>query len=154
MQPLLCFRERRQKLGKIYVISAGSYSDYTVYGATTDPDRANDMKLKITAWCHDEAVIEEYEDGVFENERIDSIIPTTYYRVHLYNYTDPIIQSYVANSDLKPTVHEIPQCNNAPQDRNRRHVVISNICADNEKQAFKIACDKVAEYQAQRNLII
>jgi len=33
---------------KIYVITCGEYSDYQVCAATTDPERAEDMRRKIS----------------------------------------------------------------------------------------------------------
>lgn len=74
-------------MGKIYVITAGDYSDYQIYGVTTDPVRAEDMRKKVScrAGYHGEnGKIEEFEDGVFPNGTDwDGIHPMEYWRVDM-----------------------------------------------------------------------
>ena len=148
---------------KIYVITAGSYSCYGIYGVTTDPERAEDMRRKVDAWNHENsASIEEYEDGVFENDQLDHIVPCEYWNVSLTPGMAPIAYKRLDGPNLVMTVtdrvHKGDWKQPAPGRAYRRECwkvyYVSNIKADSEEQAVKIAIDEASKYRAKREGII
>lgn len=58
-------------MAKVYVITAGSYSDYHICAVTLDPQKAEVLAKFYTEHGYDEAGIEEYEAD-YEYDRIDS----------------------------------------------------------------------------------
>lgn len=147
-------------MSKIYVITAGEYSDYQIYGVTTNPERAEAMRKIVDAHFrgHGDAMIEEFEDGVFEDERMSTIVPTEYYRVWLRTGSDEIkAHPYYgeANADLKVTrwpyrdVEDIIRNGYSIREVGTEYFV-TGIRADSEEQAIKIAVDKVTKYMVEK----
>ena len=148
---------------KIYVITSGDYSDYRICGVTTDYERAKEM-LKIVsadvpAW--EDPIIEEFEDGVFEEERMNSIVPKEYWRVYLYSNKPPELRKYTAD-ELKEKISVSVSMVKGPWEFKENgypmreifyEYTISGIVAEDEEHALKIATDKIAEYKAQKENI-
>lgn len=147
-------------MSKIYVITAGDYSDYTIYGVTTDPVRAKDMRDKLDAYfgSRETVKIEEYEDGKFENESIDSYIPTKYYRVEaktgsneiiVFDYMDNGFQSIHVSSYMETGPWEISP-NGVPRREVYTRYIVKGIKAEDEEHAVKIAIDEITKYRVQK----
>ena len=132
---------------KIYVITAGSYSDYQIYGVTTDPDRAEDMRRKVS--CHagftgDEAEIEIYEDGKFPEDsyrNFDKTVPVRYWFVEIGLITGEVMRSFEFWDDSGKQI-ECSQSRNL----NEKGTIVKNIVADTEAEAIKIAMDTRTKY--------
>lgn len=143
----------------IYVITAGSYSDYRIYGVTTDPERAEDMKQKVTAWCrYDTAKIEEYEDGVFDNSLIDDIQPHQYWKVTLYPGRPITPISYMDKAGYPLQVYEERHKGSWKQNERGfygREVtqcyIVDHIEAEDEEHAAKIAIDEATKRRARND---
>lgn len=148
-------------MSKIYVITAGEYSDYQVYGTTTDPERAEIMKKIVDAHLGTlgDAEIEEYEDGIFEDERLSTIVPVEYWRVYLKTGSSEVT-AYKISADRGKTmeIHEWPFRGKWEYDRNRmcpvREVgteyLVTYIRADSEEEAIKIAVDQIMKYRVEK----
>lgn len=143
---------------KIYVITYGYYSDYSIYGVTTNYERAVDMRDKVNAWNHtNNAEIEEYEDGVFSNDNLDHLVPCTYWRVTLVPGEVPRTMHYTDNQNLGMHIGD-HVCNsgwkgNWEKGYKRKcwkEYTVENIRAETEEQAIKIAIDNVTQYRAKR----
>lgn len=147
-------------MSKIYVITAGDYSDYQIYGATTDPERAEAMRKIVDADLgrYGDAIIEEYGDGVFEDERLLTIIPTEYYRIVLRTGSDEAsAYKYCGNANEPINVESWPWHGDWVRNKNgypKREVGtvyrVSGIRADSEEKALKIAVDKVIKYRVEK----
>ena len=147
-------------MSKIYVITAGDYSDYTIYGVTTDPVRAKDMRDKLDAYfgSKETVEIEEYEDGKFENESIDSYIPTKYYRVTARTGSDEVmVYDYMDNdrqvmnvSLYKGTGPWEISPNGVPIREVYTQYIVKGIKAEDEEHAVKIAIDEITKYRVEK----
>lgn len=128
---------------KIYVVTKGSYSDYHIITATTDPEKAKKIAEKFTdKW--DDAKVEEYENS-------DIYLKNLWYvvfeangevkHVHLERsafYYDANDEEYIGRIRCNP------------------HLGLSNgawihVFADDEEGAIKIAAEKRAEFLAKKN---
>ena len=76
---------------KVYVVTSGSYSDYTIQKIFTDKAKAEEYK----EWLEDSNAIEEYETE-------DDLVVNKYYRV-LINYTK------YNNKDTAPSIRVTKQ---------------------------------------------
>jgi hypothetical protein len=156
-------KERWDIVSKIYIITCGCYSDYSIYGATTDPHRAEDMRKKVSAGAHDEAYIEEYEDGVFPDiyEKYENYEPIQYWCVTFKSNKEyPEAYSYIAKHKSVKVVtssQEKGPCEfrmNLPPRYEIYNVYrVDCIVAKDKDHAIKIAADTLAEYRAQEEII-
>ena len=120
---------------KIYVITAGYYSDYHIISATTDYEKAVALKEKFTTrW--DEARIEEYADADFKLQKIWKIHFSPSGNVWDVDYCGSAWQ--FENIDLNNVTSTL-------EGRLRVDVV-----ADDEETAVKIAAEKRAQYLAEK----
>jgi len=120
---------------KIYVITAGCYSDYHICAATTDKDKAERLKVLFEN-SYGGSEIEEYEDGAF-----DSILSGKYkpYSV-LFEQNGSICS--VKNADIEYFVEEVYL------PRYGRGVV--RCLARDEEHAKKVAIDRYAKAKAEQ----
>ena len=58
-------------MAKVYVITAGSYSDYHICAVSLDPQKAEVLAKFYTEHGYDQAGVEEYEAD-YEYDRIES----------------------------------------------------------------------------------
>ena len=147
-------------MSKIFVITAGEYSDYTVYGATTEPERAEEMRKIVDAHIkgHGDAQIEEYEDGIFDSECLNTIVPAEYWRVEVRTGLDEASVSRYSG-DQGETVRTSSISWKGPWEKDgrgypRREIVtqytVSGISACDKEHAFKIAMDEIAGYRVKK----
>ena len=135
-------------MSKIYVITAGDYSDYQIYGATTNPERAEVMRKIVDAHLggYGDAIIEEYEDGVFEDERMSTIVPTEYYRIRLKTGSDKAVVWVYCGDANEPIAVDSWSWNGDVGTEYR----VKGIRADSEEKALKIAVDEVTKYRVKK----
>lgn len=153
-------------MGKIYVITAGSYSDYHICGATTDYDRAVDMVSKLRrlgGYVTKDAEIEAFDDGVFAGNYgpLDKIEPADYWEVELRTgtkeatirrYSAPKGQVvYVSCREGKGPWEEF---NGYPRREKFTIYTVNSITAPDKEHAFKIACDEIAKYRANEEKLV
>lgn len=137
---------------KIYVITAGSYSDYQVYGATTDPDRAEDMRRKVS--CHagytgDEAEIKVFEDGMFPSNswcsKFDETVPVKYWLVEIRLKSGDIRGVFEFWDDAGKQI----ECSESNKGTSEAGTNVKYIIAEDEEHAIKIAKDCRAKFLEQ-----
>ncbi len=120
---------------KVYVITKGAYSDYSIYGVALDKKRAETLR-KFISDKYDEGMIEEYDTDTFEPLHAGKKPYEIYYRnngtrhCHLMTY-----DLYAFNSKVR-------------KDRAGGYTV--NVWATDEYHALKIADDKLAEYKYRK----
>lgn len=126
---------------KVYVITRGIYSDYTIMGVTLDQTKAKKMEKVFSDSMYD-AVIEEYETDDF-----DWIEKPMWY-VCFYRDREPSVFRDVYMFCMKnPRVKEV----HYPSSTQEYTVYIQ---ADDEKHALKVAEDELAIYKAQKAGIV
>lgn len=129
---------------KIYIVTRGEYSDYSILAAFLDKAKAEAFAKKCKRFDGDNEVsIEEYEEGVpFDFETLNVYAVRFYYdgshdiaKKELYNVYDfqrPL-----------PSV-------TAPNSKFVRHKYFVTVAATDEEHAFKIACDALAKWKAEQ----
>lgn len=129
---------------KIYIVTRGEYSDYSILAAFLDKAKAKAFVKKCKRFDDDDEVkIEEYEEGVpFDFETMNVYAIRFYYdgshdiaKKELYNVYDfqrPL--PYVT----------------APNSKFVRHKYLVTVAAKDEDHAFKIACDALAKWKAEK----
>lgn len=123
-------------MAKVYVITAGSYSDYHICAVTLDPQKANMLEKFYDKVEWDDAGIEEYD--------IDS-----YYDRIASGYT-----MYLVQFDRAGEAHWIRD-NRNPEDENiyetcNGYYVNVTVWAKDKESAIKIAAEKRAKYLAEK----
>lgn len=136
----------------IYVITAGDYSDYKIYGVTTNKERAEDMRKKVscnTGYTGDEANIEEFEDGVFPADSywayFDKTVPVKYWFIE-FKFTGELVRAFEFWEDSGKQIKFI-DINRGRSDAGH---VIKYIVASDKEHAIKIARDERAKILAKR----
>lgn len=121
-------------MAKVYVITAGSYSDYHICAVSLDPQKAKVLAKFYTEHGYDQAGVEEY-DADYEYDRIESGC-----------------QMYIVTFDEQGYVEYI-----APDGALTRENVFSwwggvkaVVWAKDAKAAVKIAAEKRAMYLAEK----
>lgn len=136
---------------KIYIVTSGEYSDYSILAAFLDETKAevfvekyNRGRVDKQGVCHyGEAIIEEYEDGIpFDFETMNL------YAVRFYHDgSHDIVKKELCN------VYDFQRpfpCIAAPNSTFTRHKYIVEVAAKDEEHAFKIACDALAKWKAEK----
>lgn len=133
----------------IYVITYGSYSDYHICAATTNKDRAEQLKL-IFSDQYEPAQIEEFEDGKILDVNEENVV-YPWLVILRKNYMQGsqinvvrVTQYAYEQRDNKPFVTQTLRTNN---DNNFSLRV--DVLADDKDHAIKIAYDKFAEWMAE-----
>lgn len=139
---------------KIYVVTGGDYDYPMNYGATTDFERALEMRMKVAAMMHCEAgiEIETFEDGVFDNSELENISPCQYWKVCLY-YDKPPIASiswgqYGQTMSIGRIIVKEPWKKNERGYFGRKCYYayeVNYIVADDKETAIQIATDAVVK---------
>lgn len=128
---------------KIYVVTKGSYSDYHIITATTDPEKAKKIAEKFTdKW--DDAKVEEYEDS-------DIYLKNLWYVVFEAN-------GEVRHVRLERSAFYYDANDEEYVGRIRYNTYLGHpngtwihVFADDEEGAIKIAAEKRAEFLAKKN---
>lgn len=130
---------------KIYIVTCGEYSDYCILAAFLDKAKAEAFAQKYNRGDqqYDEARIEEYEDGVpFDFETMNV------YAVRFYDDgSHDIIKKELYNVyDFQRPLPSVT----APNSTFVRHKYFVTVAAKDEEHAFKIACDALAKWKAEK----
>jgi hypothetical protein len=120
---------------KVYVITKGSYSDYSIYGVAVDKEKAEIMK-KYFSDKDEQACIEEYDTDVFEPLHVGKKPYSIYYRMDGSRYCTLIKYGLYA---FNPKVR-----------KNKAGGYSICVWATDEYHALKIADDKIAEYKYRK----
>ena len=130
---------------KIYVITAGEYSDYHICAVTTDKERAEFLK-KWYFRSNGDVEIEEYTDG-------EPDVPTTADLVPIYVITctekgdinQHFIGRYVERNEMPS-----PKFGFFRYYQNGQEYFRGELTAEDEEHAIKIVKDKRAKMLAER----
>lgn len=119
----------------IYVITSGEYSDYHICAVATTESRAEELR-KMYSNNYSQAEIEEYEENVPSDSWYHPV--SIQYWEFLFDEkgNKRYVRQYWDEPNLPLKIYGTSQ------------IRINNIIADDESHAFKIACDKRAEYLA------
>lgn len=132
---------------KIYIVTCGEYSDYYVLAAFLDKSKAESFVKKYNRpdGYYDRAEIEEYEEGVPFDFNSHDI-----YEVRFYEGTDRVPD--VTKTELNDSFwyQNIPRvvAPSSPYISSWSHLV--TVAAKDEEHAFKIACDTLAKWKAEK----
>lgn len=120
---------------KVYVITKGAYSDYSIYGVTVNPYHAEEMR-KYFSDEYEEARIEEYDTDdykpIHEGKTQYCVYFTNDGKAHCYK---PYCVYEKANNRII---------------KERNGVYRIYLWAVDEDHALKIAADKLAEYKYRK----
>lgn len=119
---------------KIYIVTAGEYSDYHIVAVTRDKDKAETIKKLYQSEAYsDDAEVEEWEDDViidkpiYQVEQNSTEINVSREKMH----SEGSLNQVYFNKWFKPTYTVYVQ-------------------ADDEEHAKKIAFDLIAKYKAEK----
>lgn len=118
-------------MGKLYAITAGSYSDYHIITLCSDKEKAYKISLLYNA------EVEEFEDGKnldTENMIFEVVFDDDYKYMNCW-------QCFVNPDEIK--------LNEVTSDGNLYKNYTVYVAAKNKEQALKIACDNLTEYKAR-----
>lgn len=120
---------------KVYVITKGSYSDYSIYGVALDKKHAEALRKYISN-DYEEAEIGEYDTDTFEPLNVGKKPYSIYYRKDGSRYLKLMTYDLYA---FNPKVRK---------DRGGGYSMC--VWAIDEDHALKIADDKLAEYKYKK----
>lgn len=121
---------------KVYVITKGEYSDYHICAVSVDKEKAK-MLQKVYSTSYEEADIEEFDTDEEEERLKYNNVYSCWY--HKSDYSVNVSEScgdYFRPDDLKV--------------EKTRYGLYTNVLADTEEEALKIASDKFAKYRAEQ----
>ena len=123
-------------IDKVYVITAGSYSDYHICAVTLDPQKAKTLRKFYNKTEMDGADVEEY-DADFCYDRIASG-----YEMYLVQF-DQTGNAHWIRKNITPDGENIySTCNG--------YYINVTVWAKDEESAIKIAAEKRAKYLAEK----
>lgn len=134
---------------KVYVVTAGEYSDYQIVGVATTKEMADVIVAKHNLYDgYDEARIEEYDTDVYEPLRTNDQWSawknfneqTNQWEIECErnNYVSEEVNNVIVNYDGHGKPYSY-------------YVVVYAV---NEESAIKIASEKFAEYQAMEEGLV
>mgnify|MGYP006958204456 CR=1 FL=1 len=130
---------------KIYIVTRGEYGDYSILAVFLDKAKAKAFVKKCKRFdCDDEVKIEEFEEGVpFDFETLN-VYAIRFY----YDGTHDIAKKELYNVyDFQRTLPSVT----APDSKFVRHKYFVTVAAKDEEHAFKIACDALAKWKAEKD---
>ena len=129
-------------MNTVYVITKGSYSDYHICAVASTQERAEQLR-KMYSGYSEAANIEEYGIDIPSDEYYNEN-PTLYWEVILKQDGNLIyIQTYYDKPNQSVTIKE-------GRWNWQGSFIVSNIQADTQEKAMKIAYDKRAQYLAEK----
>lgn len=127
---------------KVYVITAGEYSDYEIYGVAVDKTIAQQIADRVNKFWSDEseiANIEEYDTDSWMEIIATGNMYEVYKRVGAGGRLDVYESKYDINSSYKDR--------NKVKKLYRNREIMVTVVARDEEHAKKIAADLFAEYE-------
>ena len=132
-------------MAKLYAITQGYYSDYTIVSLCSDKETAEKVKAKINSMkgeYDDECCIEEYEDGKFcLGENVCGWLV-------IFDKDGNVLS--VEQADFTEGVKGLTYGQRGYNGKTFQKVFIQTVAPD-EQSAIKIAAEKRAMYLAQEN---
>lgn len=129
---------------KLYAITRGCYSDYTIIALTTDKARAEQLR-KMHSKNYDEAQIETFEDGIPN----DWYTPHRFWRIYLSeDGSEFSVEEYWDEESYDDTCAIETSLSNGLMGYR-----IENITADSRDKALKIARDRRAAHIVRKNML-
>ena len=132
---------------KIYIVTIGEYSDYGILAAFLDKSKAEAFTQKYNRGHgtehYDEARIEEFEDGIpFDFETMNV------YAVRFYDDgSHDIVKKELYNIyDFQQTLPRVTISDTTFFS----YKYFVTVAAKDENHAFKIACDALAKWKAEK----
>jgi len=131
---------------KIYVITAGSYSDYHVCGVATTPEMAEKLRnyYSNSVWDSN-ANIEIYDSDQYEQAVDFAARGYHLYKVSKYLNDNEITTFERDHYDESIEINNVKYCRAASIYNQERYEVW--VYAKTEEYAKKIGCDLIAQYQ-------
>lgn len=131
----------------IYIITKGSYSEYHICAATTDKDRAENLKILFSD-SYDDAEIEEFEDGVSGVDESNVVRP---WRVQIskHNKTGEITRYANQYTEILNPGQVFEKKIYFNSDSYNSTSLVMYTMADDEEHAIKIATDEWAKQVAE-----
>lgn len=125
---------------KVYVITCGEYSSYTICAITLDKAQAELLKIRYSdKW--DEACIEEYDTDDYKIEVSNDYKPI--WNVEFWSHNNEITRCYkVSHNNVKHGEIDVSKW------LNETHVFVE---AKDEEHAKKIATDIYMKWLAEQN---
>lgn len=130
---------------KIYVITAGEYSDYHICAVTTDPDRAEKLRKHYYSEGYEGAEIEEFIDGDPEAGDCKNLRPVWNVWMEAQRVWHAAVEKYT-NGQRR---NEFELVNPKYICCNTSTVFRAKIDVETKEQALKIAQDKFAKMMAE-----
>lgn len=121
-------------MAKVYVITAGCYSDYHICAVSLDPQKAEVLAKFYTEHGYDEAGVEEYEAD-YEYDRIESGC-----KMHIVTFDEQGNVEHIEH-DSAPMSEDVFSWGRS---------VKAVVWAKDAKAAVKIAAEKRAMYMAEK----
>ena len=130
---------------KIYIVTCGEYSDYCILAVFLDKTKAEAFAQRYNRGDqqYDEARIEEYEDGVPFDFETMNVYAVRFYDDGSYDIVKKELHNIYDFQRALPSV-------TAPNSTFVRHKYIVTVAAKDEEHAFKIACDALAKWKAEK----
>lgn len=133
---------------KIYIITCGEYSDYSILAAFLDKTKAEAFAQKYNRgidYDPDKAEVEEYEEGVPFDFNTQDI-----YEVRFYYDKDKgpdVTKTELSDSFMYQNIPRVvmPRVNVYSS-----WAYLVTVAAKDEEHAFKIACDTLAKWKAEK----
>lgn len=126
---------------KVYLITTGSYSDYTVRAVTESKERAITLQALFSKY-DDDADIEEF---VLDEARPDK---RRRYSVKLFNGMPRVVGFDPTPGNDAPTVGRLIRISGNRKSENE--IIYIDVLALDEDHALKIAEDEYAKYKAEK----
>lgn len=126
---------------KVYVITKGEYSDYSIIGVSLDEEKAK-IIAKAVSDKYDTANVEEYDTETFDMIKKGETIYEVLYRVKT-NTIEKIEDSLVW---WQIKINEVQ----VKYWYNEKYLLL-HVSAKDKDHAFKIAVDLINEYKAREN---
>lgn len=124
---------------KVYVITAGEYSDYEIYGVAVDKTIAQQIANRVSKFYEEEANIEEYDTDSWMEIIATGNMYEVIKRVRAGGRLDVYETKYAIDSSYKDR--------NKVKKLYRNRDIMVTVVARNEEHARKIAADLFAEYE-------
>ena len=128
---------------KIYVITAGEYSNYHICAVTTDPERAEQLRKRY--YHYDETYIEEYIDGDPDAGVCMDLRPIWNVWREVRNVWHACIEEYIN----MPFQNEFELTDPKYICSNTSTAFRAKVDAPDKEHALKIAQDKFAKVMAE-----
>lgn len=126
---------------KVYVITKGSYSDYSIYGVAVNKEMAETLRKHVS---------DRYEDANIEEYDTDEYKPLTEGKKP---YAVALNENGICRA-LYEVTYDIHDCKGKVRNNKQKGETMYTVYlwATDEEHALKIARDKIAEYKYRKGI--